>query len=229
MDSSPQIERMVTALAEQLKTPLVQIAQLSEAHTLEQSGPEMIAALSRQALQSIDALVFAQQQVAFELEPVSIGAVLYDVAHDMSVATRGQDVHIEINQHGRDVPVMAHAAGLRTVLRMASDVLLQLQNTTETSQSRHLVLGNRRAGDKLMVGSFGANDALTPSALALSRKLYGRAAQVAPVAGLAGGASLAIADKLATQLQSALAVYRYNSVRGLGLRLVPSKQLRLVA
>lgn len=229
MDGSPQIDRVMLALAEQLKTPLVRIAQLSEAERNEHDEAAMITALSRQALQSIDTLIFAQQQMMFELEPVSIGAVLYDVAHDLSVATRGQNVQVTIDQRGRDMPVMAHAAGLRAALRMTSDVILQLQDSNEQEQPRHIVLGHHRASEGLVVGSFGASTLLTSSSLTTARTLYGRAAQAAPMIGLAGGASLAIADKLAAQLQSVLAVYRHNSVRGLGLRLLLSKQLRLVS
>lgn len=225
MRDSPPVDRLLLALAEQLKTPLVRIAQLSEVRGQEES--ETVAALSRHALHSIDALLFAQQQMVFELEPVSVGAVLYDVAHDLSVATRGQDVHIEIDQRGRALPVMAHAMGLRTILHLVGDVLLQSRDI-EGGRPQRIVLGCHRTGDKLVVGTFGTGDTLTRSSLALARKLYGRASQVAPAIGLSGGASLVIADTLAMQLQSMLAVYQHASLRGLGVALTPSKQLQLV-
>jgi len=64
--------------------------------------------------------------------------------------------------------------------------------------------------------------------LQLTRELHGRAAQVAPSLGLAGGAGLAIADRLSEQMEAPLRAYRHRTLTGIGSLLSPSHQLQLL-
>lgn len=223
-----QTDRMLVALAEQLKAPLIQIAQLAEIDNFERQAAS-IGVLSKQALRSIDALVFVRQQTILELEPVSVGAVLYDVAHELTALAQQNNIEIEINQRGNRAPIMAHTVGLKTLLELAGDVLLRLAVTGDTPGKQRLLLGCHPTIGGQMVGVFQTGNSLSQAGLNAARKLYGRAGQASPLMSLQGGASLVVADSLAVQLHSALKVYQHVSLKGLGAAFAPSKQLRLVS
>ena len=72
-------ERLLQALAEQLKSPLLQIAYHAEA--AQPDAFTEIRTASDRALRLLDSYLLSINQQQLELEPVSVSSVLYDVAH----------------------------------------------------------------------------------------------------------------------------------------------------
>lgn len=220
-------DQLFTALAEQLKVPLLQIARLSE---LSGESPlPRISVVSEHALRLVDAYsqTHAQNQVKLLLEPITSSAVLYDVAIALQPFARQWDYTIEVDQQGRGVPIMAHRDSLRTMLTLLGASLIEA-SAEDTEIPRHIVLGTHRSARGTVVGAFSSHLALSQRALQLTRELHGRATQVVPSLGLAGGAGLAIADKLSEQIHAPLRAYRHRSLSGIGSLLAPSYQLQLV-
>ncbi len=220
-------DQLFTALAEQLKVPLLQIARLSEL-SVESPLPR-ISVVSEHALRLVDAYsqTHAQNQVKLLLEPITSSAVLYDVAIALQPFARQWDYTIEVDQQGRGVPIMAHRDSLRTMLTLLGASLIEA-SAEDTEIPRHIVLGTHRSARGTVVGAFSSHLALSQRALQLTRELHGRATQVVPSLGLAGGAGLAIADKLSEQIHAPLRAYRHRSLTGIGALLSPSYQLQLV-
>lgn len=218
-------DTLLRSVAEQLKTPLVQINQLAELS--EPTSLQSIAVLSTQALRAVDAYLLVRGQVSFELEPVSLGAVLYDVAHELSPLAAEHNRDIQIDVRGRAVPVMAHKQSLQALLGLLGEVVLQLPSFDSNSPDRgYVTLGVHRSHGGVVAGAFSTETIRFSPAMV--RTLTGRAAQTSPTTGPQGGASLAVADILATRLDTVLKPYRHASLSGLGARMTPSTQLRLV-
>lgn len=237
VDTTTYHERLMMALAEQLKTPLVQIGQLSEllgddmiASRQHKPTTDAIRVLTTQALRAIDAFMLAEKQTSLRLEPVSVGAVLYDVAHDLHALAKEYDMTIEIDSPSRSVPVMADRRTLHALLSLLGGVIIQSPDApTELPDKRRLILGSHSSKDGVVVGAFGSHNQSTPAGLTAVRALYGRASQGSGESGLQGMASMMLADTLSAQLQSVLKAYKHGRLQGMGMVLTPSRQLALLS
>lgn len=228
MSSYNQMDTLFAAVAEQLKTPLLQIARLSELD--DSTVLQRISIMSEHALRLVDAYMqtMVQAQTILLLEPVSSSAVLYDAANILRPFARQFDYDIEIDIRGKSVPIMAHRDSLRAMIVLLGASLIEAGAGESANDQRYLVLGTHHAAHGTVVGAFSNNLTLSQKALQLTRLLHGRAAQVVPTLGLAGGGGLAIADKLSEQLSAPLKAYRHSSLMGIGSLLLPSKQLQLL-
>lgn len=222
-----QSDQLFAALAEQLKVPLLQIARLSELS--QEAALPRISVISEHALRLVDAYAqaHAQNQIKLLLEPLTTSAVLYDVAVTLQPFAKQWGYSIEIDQQGKGVPIMAHRDSLRTMLTLLGASLIEA-SAQEADVPHYLVLGTHRSAHGTVVGAFSSHVALSQRAVQLTRELHGRATQAVPSLGLAGGAGLAIADRLSEQMSSPLRAYRHRSLWGIGSLLLPSHQLQLV-
>ncbi len=228
MIEGDQTDTLFTALAEQLKTPLLQIARLSEAAD-DHTGAR-ISVISEHALRLVDAYTQAQAQTQIKLllEPLNTSAVLYDVANSLRHFAQHHNYEIETDLRGKSVPIMAHRDSLRAMLTLLSASFMEASAEEEDNDvQRYLVLGTHRSAQGMVVGAFSSQVSLSQRALRLTRTLHGRATQVSPSLGIAGGAGLAIADRLSQQLEAPLRAYRHQSLSGIGSLLLPSRQLQL--
>ncbi len=226
MRHGDQTDQLFTALADQLKIPLLQIVRLSElAHP---STLPRISIISEHALRLVDAYVqtTSQNQLTLPLEPVTTGAVLYEVATTLEPFAKQLGYTIELDQQGKAVPVMAHHQSLRTMLTLLGASLIEAGSEQEDSSQR-LVLGAHRSAKGTVIGAFSQQVAMSQRALQLTRELHGRASQAVPSLGQSGGAGLAIADLLSVQMAAPLKAYRHRSMTGIGALLMPSRQLQL--
>lgn len=222
--------QLLTALAEQLKMPLLQITRLAETDS-RQSLPH-ISVISQQALRLVDAYVQAQSlmQTELVLEPVTTSAVLYDVAQELQPFAAHHEVTIELDQKGSAIPVLAHQATLKTLLTLlAASLIESASELVEPRQaSKRLVLGTHRAVKGTVVGAFSENAELTQRALRLTRELRLDTPHAIRALGMSGATALAIADQLSNQLTAPLKAYRHRNLTGVGGLLLPSRQLQLV-
>lgn len=227
MQQGDLTDTLFTALAEQLKTPLLQIARLSEV-SADNNLPQ-ISVISEHVLRLVDAYTLAQTQAQTKLllEPINAGSILYDVAHTLNTFAKQNDYELQIDMRGKSVPVMAHRDSLRSMLTLLGTSLIEA-SASEQSAGRFMVLGTHRSAKGTVVGAFSNQVTLTQKALLLTRQLHGRATQAVPALGQAGGAGLAIADRLSQQLSAPLRTYRHGTFSGIGSLLPPSRQLQLL-
>ncbi len=226
MVQDQSIDPLFTALAEQLKVPLLQITRMSElnsANTLPR-----IAVISEQALTLVDAYLQARDsQTVLTLEPLAASSVLYEAAESLSRFAKQSNCSIEIDQVGRSVPIMANRRLLKTILVLLGSSLITADIEEEDSP-RQLILGTHQSAKGIVVGVFSRQVNLSQRVINLAKQLHGRAAQSAPALGVSGGAGLVIADLLSQHLQSPLRSYRHRSMSGVGNLLLPSHQLQLL-
>ena len=224
-------ERLLRALAQQLKMPLLQIARQSElaqsadlpdAHKSVQYTADMALRLVDSYLLSIE----TGQAPVLALEPVSVSATLQETAHLLSPLARQYNCDLEVHVSGRYQPVMAHRASLESALHMLAQIFVE--STPEQSVRHHVILGAHKTGQGLVTGIFGNQEGLHSDALRRGRALSGTAEQAIPGLSAAAGAGVFVADALLASMNSPLHISRHNKLAGLAATLVPSRQLQLV-
>ena len=215
-------ERLLRALTEQLKSPLLQIAyqaELQDVQTLPAIG-----LTAARALQLIDTYILSTQQQALPLEPVSVSSVLYDVAQLLDPLARQHNCRLEIAVGGKYGPVMAHQKGLEAALVTIGQSLIE----ADTTAHPRLVLSAYKNRQGIAAGMFGNHPDLTPEAFRRALGLIGNARQPLPTVSPLNGAGLYMAEAIFETMDARLQVTRHHKLTGLAASLVPSAQLQLV-
>src|SRR5688572_11960573 len=125
--------RLVHALAEDLKQPLLRIAYRAELATVTGNVEALadIVTASRSAMQLIDTLLLGFRtvngQLELELEPMAPAAVLQDVRSILKPHADMNDCEIEIETTGKQPIAMVHASSLTASLVSLGQVLIDLQ------------------------------------------------------------------------------------------------------
>ena len=222
-------ERLLVALAEQLKLPLLQIARDAEL-----SGNAKSNALSRQtisktadvALRMIDGFILSVMpaQKELQLEPVSVSAVLQDTAHRLNVLAKQYDCDLELSLSGKYGPVMANKQNLEAALTMLGYAFIEAQPADH--KRRQVILAAHKSPKGLVTGIFGSQNELTSEMFRRAKALYGTAKQPLTSFSPVNGAGVFIADSLLQAMASGLHPARHNKFQGLAATLLPSYQLK---
>lgn len=230
--------RLLLALAEHLKSPLLHIARGAELTRLEEHD----AALSRQmltaietaaetALQLVDNYItsahLATHQLSLPLEPVTVSAVMYDAAQSLQRAARHQGCELEVSFGGKLGPVMANRQALEGALTSLGYVFIEACQKLEAPE-RVIRLAAHNTSRGVVAGVFSRADGLSAGVYRKARELYGRARLPMPELAATAGAGVFVADSLLASMDSTLRVARYQHAQGLAATLIPSKQLQLI-
>lgn len=226
-------ERLLRALAEQLKLPLLQIARTAEfAQSNPDTNPEHLGDISYtadMALRLIDGYLLSVQMQSLpnlELEPVSLSAVLQDTAHRLSLLAQQYGCDVELNLAGKYEPVMANREALEAAYTSLGYAFIE---ALPAKDARHIVtLAVHRSNQGIVAGVYGDHPAWGSDVFKRGRALYGQARQALPVLSASSGAGVFIADALFDTMASPLRMARHHKLNGLAATLAPSKQLQLV-
>lgn len=224
-------ERLLRALAEQLKMPFMHIARRAEvARSVGDSGESVLISIEQTAdiaLKLLDSYLLSIQLESLpslELEPVSVSAVLQDTAHQLHAFAKQYDHELQVDIRHRYQPVMAHRLGLESAFLSLGYAFIE---SLSRDSKMPIVLGVHRSNNGLVAGVFG-EQSLSADALKRGHALYGSARQAMPAMSSSAGAGVFIANSLLSQLQAPLRVSKHNKLTGLASTLLPSEQLVLV-
>jgi len=224
-------ERLLKALAEQLKLPLLQIAREAElAHSnKDATALSSISYTADMALRLVDSYLLSVQLQALpmlELEPVSVSAMLQDTAHQLNALAKQYDCDLEVHLGGKYEPVMAHRQSLEAAFATLGYAFIE---ATPTAEQKHtIILGAHRSNKGLVTGIFGTQDGLNADMLRRGMALFGTAKQAVPSLAPSSGAGIFVADSLLKNMEAPLHLSRHNKLSGLAATLLPSQQLQLV-
>lgn len=224
-------ERLLKALAEQLKVPLLQIAREAELGVLNQDTSALsdIEYAADMALRLIDGYLLSMQLHAapnLQLEPVSLSAVLDDVAHQLQHLARQYNCDLAVSLSGKYEPVMGHREALETAYLCLGYAFIE---SIPPSDQRHSVtFAAHRSAYGLVAGVFGNQPNWSSEVYRRGRALYGHAKQSMPGLTAQNGAGIFVADSLLKSVASSLRMGRHHNLSGVAATLVPSKQLQLV-
>ncbi len=224
-------ERLLRALAEQLKLPLVQIARAAELaeSTGDRQAFATIGYIAGTALHLVESFLLSselQSRESLELTPVSVSSILNDTAHRLAPLARQHNCDIEIQLSGKYGPVMAHQESLESALALLGSSLIEAR--APQGQRHEIVLGAHRSINGLVAGVFDNQPGLSTDIFRRGRALYGDARQALPMTSGTNGAGVFVADALMRAMAAPLHVARHNKLAGLAVTLHPSNQLQIV-
>lgn len=222
-------ERLLRAVAEQLKMPLLHIARQSELDSANSPLLQSISYTADMAMRMIDSYLLSVQlsgQPSLQLEPVSVSSVLQDVAHRLSPLAKQYDHDLDISLKGKYGPVMANAQSLEAAYTMLGYAMLEAQSAGETRQ--RVLLGAHKTGQGIVAGVFGEQEGLSADMFRRARALYGRSRQALPSMTSSSGASVMIADSIFHTMAVPMRVAQHHKLTGFAATLLPSQQLQLV-
>lgn len=225
-------QRLLLALAEELRQPLLQISGQAELAQLQpaQGSFKAIEVAARQAMWFVDGFLLSQQldaQTELALQPITVGAALEQTAHTLAPLAKQYDFDIDLHLSGRSAPVMAHAEALQAALLGLSSTLLGAAAAQQEGRGR-LVLASHSARGGVVAGVFSQAEGLSRVAYRQGRQLYGQAAQSLPQFSAQPSAGVYLADKLLGAMNSRLRVAQHQKLSGLAATLLPSQQLALI-
>jgi len=226
-------EALLMSVAEQLKQPLLYIARSSELSLMEDKlNRDLVRSFEAQAtsaLRLLDSYVLGMGldgQTQLELESVGLGALLSDVAHELSPLARQYDVDIELALDGKYGPVMTHSAGLRAALHSLGSVIIGLP----TSQRGAIVrLSAHRSNGGIVTGLYHSSMERLPRSKSLLDEV-GRFERRQPLSEIGGGsaAGVFVAQRLFRSMDTSLQMRKHKGLHGFAAELRSSPQLSLL-
>ncbi len=222
-------DRLLRALAEELKLPLLQIARQTELQNLTSKDLKSINYIADNAINMIDGFLLSAssaRQQQLPLEPVSLSSVLADTAHKLQPLARLNSCEIDISLAGKYGPAMAHKKSLEAALMLIGRNLIEARHVE--NRPHRVVLGVHRSRNGLVAGVFDNQSGLSADMLKRGRALYGSARQAMPKVSATSGAGVFIADALFKAMETSIYIARHKNMTGLAATLHPSSQLRLI-
>lgn len=227
-------DRLLQALAHQLKVPLIQIARVAELARMSNNTDHLdsITCTADGALRLLDSYLLGAQlvhgQQTLELEPIAVSSVLYDVAHQLDKTARHYQCQLQLHIGGRYEPVMANRGGLTSALTSLGYVFIEAQSQRSGTERPVLTLAAHRAKQGIVAGVFGDIEGFGSALFRRAGVLYGRARQPMNEFSASAGAGIFVADSILSAMSTQLKPAHHQKLVGLAATLVPSKQLSLV-
>ncbi|MBI2008901.1 hypothetical protein HYS84_00630 [Candidatus Saccharibacteria bacterium] len=230
---------LLSALSDDLSLPLLQIKnsvealqQVSFARAAARLQAEKINLSADNGLQLIEAykLVLKAGEMAHEeFEPVAIGAVLQEVAHQLTPYAKKYDTDLLVDVQHRLTPVLAHQPSLSAALQVLSASMIRAQAAQVQQKRYKLLLGAHRSADyAISTGVFSSIHGLSDKTLRSARGLVGKARQPLPAIPAGAASGVLIADMLCSAMWQPLRAAAHGGLHGLATAVPISKQLQFV-
>lgn len=226
--------RLFFALAEQLKFPFLQIARSAEAliDNNNNAALHQIEEIADMSMHLIDSFLLNirlhEAGSTAVLQPVSLSAVLYDVAHKMEKIAGSNGCDLELQIAGKYGPIMAHPNGLTAALTNLSHVFINTQTQRTNTKRPVITLAAHRTRNGITAGLFSEIEGLNSDTYRRAKKIYGSSHQPLSQFTAHNGAGVFIADSLLETMSSGLRIARHHKMTGLAATFTPSQQMVLI-
>jgi len=223
--------RLLRALAAELRTPLIQIARRSELASVSKQQNQAsqlrdIETTADAALRLVDSYLFSTQvllgQQRLPLEPVSVGATLYDTAQYLRRIAKLYQCDIDINISRHAGLAMANRQGLQAALTSLAYSMIN-----SGGEQHRIVLVASKTNQGITAGVTTTNKQMSRSSLKVARQLFGMARRPLKESQT-NGAGIYVADCLFEAMNAPMKVTRRQGSAGLAAVLLPSRQLALL-
>ncbi len=228
-------ERLLQALAEQIKQPLLQIARRAELAQMTKDPLDhlgVIESTADSALRLLDSYLLSlrlhQQNSEEYLSPVSIAGVLNNAAHQLAAVAEQYDCRLELHMSGKYEPVLANKAALEAALTSLGLVFIEAQAAHTGKEQPVIKLAAHRGKQGIVAGMFSDSEGLGTDMFRRAHQLYGYSRQPLPQLSAQAGAGVFIAESLFDAMSARLRVARHQKLMGLAATLPPSLQLSMV-
>jgi hypothetical protein len=227
---------LLRAIAEELKIPLNRIARLAEISLMAEKGQsvdDQLRAIERNttvAMQLVEgyliSLQLADSQQVLDLEPVSIGSILNDTAHQLSGMASEYGMDLEILIKGRQRLIMGNVRALKSAFLNIGATLIASQPQIAKRQALTLVSYPQKTS--MVAGIYGNQSSISRQEWSRGQELYGHARQPLKNLSATNGAGLFVADTLFKAMSSRLRPSHHHKQNGLAATLSLSQQMQLV-
>lgn len=226
---SLDIDNLSYNFAHELRVPLMRIARLAELHQFDEKLDYVsVEAIADSALRLLDSFLISSrmknQQIDLELEPVSISATMYDVAHYLDKLAKAQDCELRLSIQRKSGLVLAQPSGIKAAFLSlcygflhATDPARKSVITMEAHKQQNLVVAGLTSYDiKLDQGAIRRGNAIAGSAYKSVKDLP------------TSGAGFFIAANLFDAMTVPLKIIHSSKQFGMMGIFQPSKQLSLL-
>jgi hypothetical protein len=195
-------------------------------HSLE-SGLNIDAGL--QLIEAYRLLLNSSQIDKLPMEPLAVGALLEDIAHQLTAYAKEYSTAIEVSVQHRIAPIIVHQPSLHSALEVLSSSIIRAQASQADEKSYRLVLGAHKTADNaIAAGVFSSVSGISDKTLRAARSLVGKARQPLPALPAGAAAGVLIADMLCSALWQPLRAAAHDNLAGLATSIPSSKQLQFV-
>lgn len=230
---------LLIALSDDLTLPLLQIRSTLEVIETEAYSEAVIKEHIRTMSMSADTglhlaeayrlVLQSEKLVDLPLEPVAIGAILEEVAHQLTPYAKEYSTELHIDVQGRLNPILAHQPSLSAALQCLSTSLIRAQAAQTQAKDYHIILGAHRSPNNMVAtGVFSNVQGLSDRTLRAARTLAGNARQPVPALPAGAASGILIADMLCSALWQPLRAAAHRNMPGLVVGVPASKQLQFV-
>jgi len=228
--------RLLQAVVEQMKLPLLQVARQAELGRLNgdaQTSLHSIEFTADTALRLLDSYLLSARLTAepnrVDLEPVSVSAILSDIAHQLSRIAREEQCELSIHLSGRYEPVIAHRAALESALTSIGYTMIKARGAQPAINNKRIVtLAAHRISDGIVAGVYSDTVSLSNEIFKRGQKIYGISPQALPEFMAGSGADVYVANALLVSMSTRLRISHHQKLSGLAATLLPSHQLSLI-
>jgi hypothetical protein len=233
--SSSNYKKILQIVTEEFKLPLMQIAQNAELGYMSAEPNDAIEYFKTieknagSAMRLLDSYLLGIElsglQADLPLEPVSLGSILTDSAHQLNSNARQYNVNIELQISNKQPLVMGNVDALKSAFISLGNTFLSIQTL---NVYRRVTLATYPSNGKMTVGVFGNQFPITQKEWEIGKQLYGKSRQ--PISKIGSGymAGIFIADTILRSMSSHLKPSKYRSSHGFAATLQLSKQLQLI-
>lgn len=226
-------------LSEDLSLPLLQVKtsiDLLQASNFTRTAAQQHAkettlnvAAGLQQIEAYRLLLSSEDIAKLPTEPLSVGALMEEIAHQLSPYAAQYDTEVEVSVQHRLAPVLANSRSLTSALEVLGSSLIRAQASQTEQGSYRLVLGAHGSqGGAIAAGVFSNIHGLSDRTLRAARSLAGKARQPLPAVPAGAAAGVLLADMLCASLWQPLRAAAHDNLAGLATSLPASKQLKFV-
>lgn len=164
-----------------------------------------------------------------EMEIVSMGAVLQDVAQNLSSYAGQYATDLVVDLQGKLTPVLAHKPSLEAAMQCLAASMIRAQAATANQRRYLITLGaHRSSSGAIAAGVFSSIDGLSDKTLRTAHQLAGKAHQPLPEVSSGAASGVLIADILCAQMWQPLRAAAHRKMSGLATAVPISRQMQFV-
>jgi hypothetical protein len=163
------------------------------------------------------------------LEPLAIGALLDDIAHQLTPYAKQYSTKIEVSVQHRLAPVVVHQPSLNSALEVLASSIIRAQSAQADQKSYRIVFGAHKAVDNtIAAGVFSGAHGLSDKTLRAARSLVGKARQPLPAVPPGAAAGVLVADMICAAFWQPLRAAAHDNMAGLATSIPASKQMQFI-
>ncbi len=226
---------LLKSVAEELRLPLVQISRLSET-SLARGGQlledmkliESSADLALQLLESyILGLEFSNKQKQIDLSPITMGAVLNDVAHQIHKVANQNNCDIEVaikTSH----PIMGNYEAIKLAYINIANSLITSHDANDSKKRRSITFSVFGNGPRNIAGVYTQDLNISRLSWERSLAIFEKTRQKMPDFTSTNGSGFYVAHTILEAMSLTLVPSKHNGLKGLAAGFPLSHQLQLV-